>query len=182
MTPATPHEVGGPYLGNMSCRPTATIVHPSNDPARQLVPALRARLRGRRSRRPPSPQARLRALGLPAHAIPSDPVLARLRAEAIADAVAILLDLPPVIPTGPDGALPDTTTLEDPMLGFALLARRSGPVWLGHRTPSLEITDAGGTVTILVLAPVRDRVRAAVEAPGWAGRVLERAIALEADR
>ncbi|MEI7744603.1 MAG: hypothetical protein WCK58_12750, partial [Chloroflexota bacterium] len=69
MTPPVldPRPAGAPRLDNMSCRPTATIIHPSGDPARQLIPALRVRMRPSRTHRPPGasgPAALLRSLGL----------------------------------------------------------------------------------------------------------------------
>jgi hypothetical protein len=51
-------------LGNMSCRPSTEVTHPSNDPARQLVPAFRAVLAIPPRDHPGSPQALLRALGI----------------------------------------------------------------------------------------------------------------------
>jgi len=170
---------GPPPLGNMSCRPRVAVVHPSDDPARQLVPALRARLVMAGRARSRSVRGPLRLPGLPRGAIPTDPARATRRLEAIADAVPALLGLPSVIPLAPGGSLPDTIERTDPLLAFALLARRSGAVWLGRRTPATEGLATGGTVTLLVPATVRARILAALDAPGWAERVLERAIALE---
>jgi hypothetical protein len=181
VTLAVEERAAVPPLANMSCRPSVTIVHPSDDPARQLLPALRASLPPSSGRDITSPQALLRSLGIATNAIPSEPARAARRLEALANAVPGLLDLPAVIPLSPGGALPDTVVRSDPLLAFALYARCSGPVWLGRRTPSIDVVAAeGGTVTVLVPPSVRDRILAAVDAPGWAERVLERAIALEA--
>jgi hypothetical protein len=68
------------------------------------------------------------------------------------------------------------------MLAIALLARRSGPVFLRRRTPGLEGLERGGMVTLLLPAPARARILAAVDAPGWPALVLERAMALEVSR
>jgi len=174
-------RASAPPLANMSCRPTAAIVHRSDDRARQLVPALLAVVPPGRGRRPASARTRLRELGIPALGIPPSAAGAARRLESLADAVPELLGLPAVIPLGPGGTLPDTVVRFEPLLAFALLARCSGPVWLGRRTPSVDVpNEAGDSVTVLVPAPVRARILAAVDAPGWAERVLERALALEA--
>ena len=169
-------------LGNMSCRPTTEVTHPSNDPARQLVPAFRAALAIPPRCRPGSPQALLRALGIDTTGLARGRDPARLRLEAIADAVVEILPLPAVMPLFAGGGLPDTVERREPMLALALLARRSGPVFLRHRTPGLEGLERGGMITLLLPAPARARILAAVDAPGWPALVLERARHLETTR
>ena len=180
--PAQGEHAPANRLGNMSCRPNTVVTHPSNDPARQLVPAFRAVLpmpSGERSR---TPQGLLRAFGIDMTGLASGPVPALRRLEAIADAALELLPLPGVVPLFAGGGLPDTVERREPMLALALLGRRSGPVFLRNRTPGLEGLGRGGVITLLLPAPVRDRILAAVDAPGWPALVLERALALEAAR
>lgn len=170
-------------LGNMSCRPTTEVTHPSNDPARQLVPAFRAVLAIPPGDRPGSPRALLRALGIDSTGLARGRDPARRRLEAVADAVLELLPLPGVVPLYAGGRrLPDTVERREPMLAMALLARRSGPVLLRHRTPGLEGLERGGLITLLLSGPARAHILAAVDAPGWPALVLERAIALESAR
>ena len=166
----------------MSCRPDTEVRHRSDDPSRQLVPAFRAVLGMPPGGRTGSHLELLRALGVDTTGLAVGPDPARRRLEAIADAVVALLALPAVVPLAPGGRLPDTVERSDPLLGFALLARRSGPVWLGRRTPGVEGLERGGAITLLLPAPVRARILAAVDEPAWPGRVLERAIFLEASR
>jgi len=169
-------------LGNMSCRPTTEVTHPSNDPARQLVPALRAVLSLPPRSRPGSPQALLRALGIDETGLARGRDPARRRLEAIAQAIVEILPLPAVVPLFEGGRLPDTVERREPMLALALLARRSGPVFLRNRTPGLEGLERGGLITLLLPAPARARILTAVDAPGWPALVLERAMALEVSR
>ncbi len=170
-------------LGNMSCRPTTEVTHPSNDPARQLVPAFRAALDIPPRSRPSSPRALLRALGIDAEGLARGREPARRRLEAIADAVLEILPLPAVVPLYAGGRrLPDTVERREPMLAIALLARRSGPVLLRHRTPGLEGLERGGLITLLLQEPVRARILATVDAPNWPALVLERARHLETAR
>lgn len=170
-------------LGNMSCRPTTEVTHPSNDPARQLVPAFRAALDIPPRSRPSSPRALLRALGIDAEGLARGREPARRRLEAIADAVLEILPLPGVVPLYAGGRrLPDTVERREPMLAIALLARRSGPVLLRHRTPGLEGLERGGLITLLLQEPVRARILATVDAPNWPALVLERARHLETAR
>ena len=107
---------------------------------------------------------------------------ARRRLEAIADAVIELLPLPAVVPLFAGGRLPDTVERREPMLAIALLARRSGPVFLRRRTPGLEGLERGGLITLLLPEPVRARIVAAVDASGWPALVLDRAMVLETAR
>lgn len=176
-----PEPAGAGQLGNMSSRPTVSVVHPSGDPARQLVPAFRVRLVA--ADRPSRRRSGLpRPAGLPGRTVPADPDLARRRLEAIADAVPLLLDLPDVIPLAPGGALPDSLERTDPLLALALLARRSGSVWLGRRSPALDGLADGDSVTLLLPDPIRRRIAAAVDAPDWTPRVLALAHTLENSR
>ena len=170
-------------LGNMSCRPTTEVTHPSNDPARQLVPAFRAALVIPPRDRPGSPRALLRALGIDTAGLARGPAAARRRLEAIADAVVEILPLPAVVPLYAGGRrLPDTIERREPMLAIALLVRRSGPVFLRDRTPGFEGLERGGLVTLLLPAPLRARILAAVDAPEWPALVLARARQLESAR
>jgi len=166
-------------LPNMSCRPDTIVAHPSNDPARQLIPAFRAVLAIPAGRRPRAASGWLRLLGLPSTGIAGGGDGRIRRLEAVADAAIALLDLPSVVPCAPGGELPDTVERCDPILAFALLCRRSGPIWLRDRPPAVEGLERGGVVTLLLAAPVRARIVAAVDAPDWRARVHERARALE---
>jgi hypothetical protein len=124
----------------------------------------------------------LQALGIDIRTVAAGQEPARRRLEAIADAVVVLLGLPAVVPLAPVGRLPDTVERPDPLLALALIARRSGPVWLARRAPGVEGLERGGAITLLLQGPVRTRIVAAVDEPAWSARVLERAILLEASR
>ncbi len=175
-----PGHIPPPRLGNMSCNPRVAVVHPSDDPTRQLVPAVSLRLGAGDGRTIRSRRQLLRVLGGARWALYARDADAIRRLEAITRAVPELLDLPSVLPLAGRGNLPVVTERVEPLLAWTLLSQRSGPIWLRRRPCAVGIPlAADSTATLLVGPDLRDRILAAIDAPGWPARVLERARSIE---
>jgi len=163
-----------PELMEMGPQPMVQVVHPSDDPKRQLADGFRVVL-------PDDPWEALHAL-VPAIP-PRDPALVppaeRSGLIRVAAAVRDLLGLPGIVAVTPDPSLPRVSESTDPLLAFGILVRCSGPVWIAGRIPAFEGLAAGSSATLLLSPRNLAILTRRTSAPDWHASVLARAAQLE---